>query len=98
VSATVEEILDLLDRYLEAREDERLMQSAFLDSLGPGRGTGLQVRDAGRHSTALLASRERTHTLYRALHLAARGVEAARYGREQVSVRRTSSEEEGGDK
>ena len=77
-----EAITDLLRSYLSAREEERLTNSLFVDSVRNGHRTSDEVTQAA--SDALLAARQRAHVLYRALHLLATGVEARRYGREQV--------------
>jgi hypothetical protein len=81
-SADADPTADLLHRYLEAREEDRRVNTEFVDSIRPGRAASDEVKQAS--SDALLAARQRTHVLYRALHLAVTGVEAARYGREQV--------------
>jgi hypothetical protein len=81
-SESIGDILDTLTLYLAAREHERHVSALYVDSLRPGRAASPEVKQAG--SDALLAARQRAHALYRRLHLAATGVEAARYGREQV--------------
>ena len=75
-------LMDLLRRYLEAREEERLANSLFIDAIRNSGRTSAEVKQTA--SDALLAARQRTHTLYRALHLLATGVEVRRFGREQV--------------
>ncbi len=82
-SESIGDILDTLALYLAAREHERRVNALFIDGLRPGRGTSDEVKQAS--SNALQDATARTHALYRELHLAATGVEAARYGREQVS-------------
>ena len=77
------DVLDILTLYLAAREHERRVNALFVDSIRRERGTSVEVRQAS--SDALLKAKEQTHSLYRRLHLAATGAEAARYGREQVS-------------
>lgn len=79
---SIGDILDVLNLYLAAREHERRVNALFIDSIRPGRGTSEEVKQAS--SDALADARARTHAVYRELHLAATGVEAARYGKEQV--------------
>lgn len=74
-----DDLRDLLLRYLAAREAERRANNEFIASINRGSTSSAEGRQA--LSDALLQLTRQTHTLYRALHLAATGSEAARYGR-----------------
>jgi hypothetical protein len=72
---------DLLRDYLESMEDERRVNSEFVASINRGSTASDDVKQEA--SDRLLKARQRSHALYRALHLSATGREADRYGLER---------------
>jgi hypothetical protein len=80
-SQAILDAADLLQSYLESMEDERRINSEFVASINRGSTSSDDVKQEA--SDRLLKARQRSHALYRSLHLAATGREAERYGLER---------------